>query len=315
MFVVGMIAYFLFYSSCHDLEPVAVTKFSNVIETSSISFTSATVKSKLMDIGENINSYGHCWATIPNPTINDLKTSFIGTPLKQVEFMSELDPLNSMTKYYVRAYVVTELDTFYSNETDFSTLTLSDINGNDYKVVKIGTQLWMAENLKTTRYNDGIDIPRDAAWQKDTTGAYAWFNNEEVSFKPLYGALYNWFVVNTGKICPSGWHLPSDAEWTQLTDYLGGIDNAGGKLKESGTAHWDSPNTGATNETGFTALPSGCRYWDGTFSNNRACSYFWSATKSNSTEALYRGLYMDTDNIFRGQILKQTGFSVRCLKN
>jgi uncharacterized protein (TIGR02145 family) len=153
---------------------------------------------------------------------------------------------------------------------DGELFTLTDVDNNTYKVVKIGTQVWMAENLKTTRYNDGSAIPLvtdNTEWNNLTTPGYSWYNNDSATYAQTYGALYNWYTVETGNLCPTGWHVPSDAEWTTLTDYLGGEAIAGGKLKETGTAHWDSPNTGATDETGFTAFPGGNRTKNGPFSN------------------------------------------------
>ena len=134
--------------------------------------------------------------------------------------------------------------------------SITDIDGNTYKTVTIGTQTWMAENLKVTKYNDGIAIPNvtdNTAWRELTTGALCDYGNTP-SNSETYGKLYNWHAVNTGKLCPTGWHVPSDAEWTELTDYLGGTSVAGDKLKETGSTHWSNLRTGATNETGFTAL-------------------------------------------------------------
>ena len=134
-------------------------------------------------------------------------------------------------------------------------LTATDIDGNVYHTVTIGTQIWMVENLKTTRYNDGSPIPfvtDSSSWSNLTTPGYCWYNNDTTN-KNTYGALYNWFAVNTGKLAPTGWHVPTDDEWTTLTTYLGGESIAGGKLKETGTTHWRTPNAGATNEIGFTA--------------------------------------------------------------
>ena len=156
-----------------------------------------------------------------------------------------------------------------------------DIDGNIYQTVKIGDQIWMAGNLKVTHFPDGSVIPLvedNAYWNSLETNelAYCWYNNE-INNRDLYGGLYTWAAAMNGQsssianpsqvqgICPDGWHLPSDAEWTQLFNFLGGTSVAGGKLKEAGTINWSSPNTGATNESGFTALPSGLRYPDGGF--------------------------------------------------
>ena len=195
--------------------------------------------------------------------------------------------------------------------------TMTDQDGNVYKTVTIGTQTWMAENLRTTKYNDGTAIPNvtdDDEWGALTTGSYCNYNNMTGTDSiATYGRLYNWYAVNTGKLAPTGWHVPSDAEWTVLTDYLGGTSIAGGKLKEIGTTHWQSPNTGATNVAGFTALPGGYRSSSGTFSYVGGLGYWWSATEYSTTHAYYRSiLYSD---VGREDGVKEVGFSVRCVRD
>jgi uncharacterized protein (TIGR02145 family) len=145
---------------------------------------------------------------------------------------------------------------------------VKDVDGNVYHTVTIGTQVWLAEDLKTTRYNDGTPIAYvtdTAEWGSLHSGAYCWANNDG-SNKSVYGALYNWYTTDLGKLCPVGWHVSSNSDWERLVDNCGGWEIAGGKLKEAGTAHWASPNVGATNEFGFTALPAGGRSCDGKFS-------------------------------------------------
>jgi uncharacterized protein (TIGR02145 family) len=140
---------------------------------------------------------------------------------------------------------------------------ITDKDDNTYTAVTIGTQVWIIENLKTTKYNDGTTIPNitdNEVWANLTTPGYCWYDNDASTFKAIYGALYNWYAVNTGKLCPLGWHIPTRDDYTTLMLFLdtdGTWDNndAGGKLKETGTIHWLSPNIGATNESGFTALP------------------------------------------------------------
>jgi len=208
------------------------------------------------------------------------------------------------------------------------TYKLADVDGNQYGVVKIGTQVWMAENLKSTKYNDGTVIPNvtvDATWAALTTGAYCDYDNTP-SNATTYGRLYNWYAVdnnaatkvasNGGKnVCPTSWHVPSDAEWTTLTDYLGGEAVAGDKLKETGLTHWIDPNTGATNETGFTALPGGYRYRDGTYYANGYNGLWWSSTEHSTTIAWGRTMdYTDAD-VYRGYYDWRYGFSVRCVRD
>ena len=195
--------------------------------------------------------------------------------------------------------------------------TMTDQDGNVYKTVTIGTQTWMAENLKVTKYNDGIAIPNvtdNTAWKELTTGALCDYANTP-SNSETYGKLYNWYAVKTGKLAPKGWHVPSDAEWTELTNYLGGTSVAGGKLKETGTTHWASPNTGATNETGFTALPGGTRYSSGAFDDIGTSGVWWSATENNATSAWDRIVYLNYSDVVRGYFNKEVGFFVRCVRD
>jgi uncharacterized protein (TIGR02145 family) len=157
---------------------------------------------------------------------------------------------------------------------------VSDIDGNGYDTLHIGTQIWLAENLKTTHYNDGTPIPNvtdDTAWSGLSIGARSYYSNDSTQYDKVYGPLYNWHAVETGKLCPTGWHVPTDAEWTVLTNYLGGD---GGKLKEVGTVHWNN-STGATDEFGFTALPGGRRLDSGAFSFIGDYGYWWSATSGS----------------------------------
>jgi uncharacterized protein (TIGR02145 family) len=205
--------------------------------------------------------------------------------------------------------------------------TVSDIDGNVYNTVTIGTQLWMAENLKTTRYNDGTAIPNvtvDATWAASKKGAYSDYDNTPVN-STTYGKLYNWYVVdnnaatkvasNGGKnVCPTSWHVPSDAEWTTLINFLGGEAVAGGKLKETGTIHWLAPNTEATNETGFTSLPGGYRKFNGFYAIDTCC-YFWSSTNNYTAGSWSRIMFYNGKDVYRGSFTKDVGFSVRCFRN
>jgi uncharacterized protein (TIGR02145 family) len=182
----------------------------------------------------------------------------------------------------------------------------------------------MAENLKTTKYNDGTAIPNitdNTAWTALTTPAYCWYNNDAATYKATYGALYNWYAVdvasNGGKnVCPTGWHVPTDAEWTILTTYLGGESVAGGKLKETGTTHWSSPNTDATNETGFTALPGGNRGSDsGTCFNIGYLGFWWESIEYSTTGAWIMNMFYINADVSRIASKKLNGFSVRCVRD
>ena len=206
----------------------------------------------------------------------------------------------------------------------FTFIDCTDGDGNNYPVIQIGTgkcspQIWMAENLKTTKFKDGTtpipNVTENAAWGVLSAPAYCCYNNE-TAYKTIYGALYNWYTVSTGNLCPTGWHVPTDAEWTTLTTYfLGGESVAGGKLKETGTFHWTSPNTGATNETGFTALPGGYRSPDGGFCCTGIYGKWWSASEPDASNAWVRYLGNSSSDISRSLFNKNYGLSVRCLKN
>jgi uncharacterized protein (TIGR02145 family) len=195
--------------------------------------------------------------------------------------------------------------------------TVADADGNIYNIITIGTQLWMAENLKTTKYNDSTAIPKvliGADWAALTTPAYCWYDNAPANKTP-YGALYNWYTVGTGKLCPTGWHVPTDAEWTTLITYLGGESVAGSKIKETGTTHWKTPNSDATNESGFTAVPGGLRNGsDGICSFLTNNALFWSNTQNGSN--VWNRIFVSTNGTcVQGSYAKKTGLSVRCIKN
>jgi len=195
--------------------------------------------------------------------------------------------------------------------------TVNDIDGNIYHTVKIGSQVWMVENLRTTRYNDGANIPLitdSASWSNLSTAAYCWLDNDSSAYKSTYGALYNWYAVNTNELCPTGWHVPTEAEWTTLMNYLGGSDFAGGKLKEIGTSHWLTPNTGATNESGFTALPGSGRSYTGEFGLHSKFGNWWSSTEDNEY-AYGVGINFDESNLGSFFVIKKSGCSVRCIKD
>lgn len=206
-----------------------------------------------------------------------------------------------------------------SEEASFSQ-TISDIDGNIYNTVMIGTQFWMKENLKTTKYNDGAEIPyikADSIWSSNSRGAQCEYDNNS-AISEIYGRLYNWFVVtktNPKNVCPSGWHVPSDEEWTILTFYLGDGHIAGGKMKEKGTLHWIDPNIGATDETGFTALPGGGRYYSGAYGSLGESGFWWSSSERDSELALFSGIANSDNSMTNNSGLKTCGFSIRCIKN
>lgn len=190
-------------------------------------------------------------------------------------------------------------------------------DGITYKTVRIGNQIWMAENLRATKFNDGATInlvEKSKTWENLSTPAYCWYDNNE-KYGRTFGALYNWYTVNTGKLCPVGWHVPTDEEWERLINFLGGKGRAGGKLKETGTNLWRRPNAGATNKSGFSALPGGDRYGNGRFYGLGACGVWWSASEYDSSQALNLDVWFNHIAVNRSEMLKRQGLSVRCVKD
>lgn len=298
-----------------------------------ITGNSATCGGNVTDEGSGpVIGMGVCWKKSINPTIDDEKRLVDGGP---GPFVCNLSHLNATTTYYVRAYATNEAGTGYGNEISFTTApadinfsewitygSVADQEGNIYKTVKIGNQTWMAENLRSTHYQDGSPISEVTdlnAWILLTTGAYCFYNNDILN-RNTYGAIYNWYTISDQrKICPAGWHVPSDTEWTILEDFLGGSSIAGMDIKEAGSGHWISPNSGATNLSGFSALPAGSRY----LSLNQdylGMGYYclwWSSTEfiSNTESAWFRALHVFNSGIERNTYWKFAGFSIRCVKD
>jgi uncharacterized protein (TIGR02145 family) len=197
---------------------------------------------------------------------------------------------------------------------------VTDIDGNKYTTIRIGTQVWMVENLKTTKLNDGTDISLESneiAWSLLETPGYCWYNNSTETYKKTYGALYNWYAVETGKLCPEGWHVPTDSEWRTLIEYLGDEKIAGGKLKEASAKpeHWQIPNSGANNETGFTAVPGGYRDFDGTFYDIGYSGYWWSLMDNDSDSLLSISMSHEDSEINLYDNDPGDGLSVRCIRD
>ncbi|MBU1720846.1 MAG: hypothetical protein KKA07_17400, partial [Bacteroidetes bacterium] len=210
----------------------------------------------------------------------------------------------------------------------FGPWPVTDRDGNVYQTVEIGNQHWMQENLRTTKFSDGSPIPSgsdSATWVNLSTPGFCWYNNDSVAYSGEYGALYNWYSVETGNLCPYGWHVPAEWEWNILGKYLdNSLDttlsgwvgsDVGGKLKEVGLAHWNSPNAGATNSVGFTALPGGYRLGDATYDMIGSYGTWWTATENTTSDAWHRFLYTNNAQVFRDVSIKPIGLSVRCVKD
>lgn len=326
----------LLFSCNQDLVPP-------VLETTAISkitTTSAVCGGVILDNGgSQITSKGICWSTSDNPTTENNK-SIVDN--QSDTFISSLDQLSPNTTWHVRSYAINSAGTGYGNELVVKTYsgTVSDSDGNTYYTVNIGSQEWMAENLKTTKYNDGTDIPivnDGEQWRNLSTPGMCWYQNDQVNFGNSYGALYNWNVVNTGILCPSGWHVPSDSEWTLLENYL--VNNSFNYDGTSGfnklakalasTSSWTesifigSPGNPdypiKRNASGFSALAAGIRFGsDGIFGLINSYGSWWTSSYGfNSNLSAYsRGIRSTNANIEReveGNLRK--GLSVRCLKD
>jgi len=270
------------------------------------------------DGGGEVTVRGVCWSsTSQTPTTADSKTEDgSGTG----SFTSNLTNLEPETTYYVRAYATNSAGTAYGDNVSFTTLALGqvlDADGNIYNTVTIGSQVWMVENLRTTKLNDGTYISHvGTGWSSLETPAYDWYDNDSATYAVPYGALYNWYAAAADNLCPVGWHVPDDNDFTALVDFLGGLSIAGGKLKEAGTAHWESPNTDATDDYGFAALPGGYRYL-GSFIGLGQEGDYWSSSEwvSNPDFGKSRILSHDNASATNGSARKYHGYSVRCLKD
>ena len=267
-----------------------------------------------------VTSRGVCWSTAHNPTIVDNHTTDgSGTG----SFTSNLTGLTSGTTYYVKAYATNSIGTAYGDAVSFITLppaptfAVYDYDGNGYDTVRIGTQTWLKQNLNVTHYRNGDAIPNvtdNAEWSNLTSGAYCDYNNDP-NIAATYGKLYNWYSVDDNRnICPNGWHVASLGEWSTLTDYVGGENTAGSKLKEIGNAHWEIGTT-ATNETGFTALGAGYRTSDAIFVYIKQGTAWWSSTVYDSSAAWYQSAVYFNTSSGSWHLNQHNGYSVRCIKD
>jgi uncharacterized protein (TIGR02145 family) len=224
--------------------------------------------------GGVISERGLCWSKAPNPTIS-FGTKIIDSETGIGNFQITITGLESFgTGYYVRAFATNEAGTSYGTEVYFETMGLTDYDGNTYESIVIADLEWMQQNLNVEHYRNGDVIPQvsDAGeWGSLTTGAWCYYANDTAN-GIVYGKLYNWYALKDSRgLAPQGWHISRSDEFSYLTySYLGGLDIAGGKMKEVGISHWNTPNTGATNSSGFTGLPGGYRLADGSFTSKGA---------------------------------------------
>jgi uncharacterized protein (TIGR02145 family) len=303
------------FSALPVLATLTTTEISQLLFNSAVSGGNITSSG-----GTAITARGVCWSNSPSPTV-DLTTKTINGSGSGI-FSSSITQLNPATTYYVRAYATNSVGTSYGDQISF----VSQNTNNPFEIT-IGNQIWSTRNLDVTTYRDGTPIPQvtdPTQWLNLTTGAWCYYNNDPAN-NATYGKLYNWYAVagihdtdpsTPNKIlAPQGWHNPSDAEWTTLTTFLGGASVAGGKMKSTGTSLWLSPNTAATNESGFTGLPAGCRLNLGSFNYIGNYGFWWSSSESSTANSWLRNLVYDDGIANSYTINKKNGFSVRCLRD
>jgi len=278
------------------------------------------------DGGGQVTARGICYATSPSPVTTD---NIVDGGSGLGGFISNLNNLYGGQTYYLRAYATNTAGTSYGNEEIFETPcndqfntsltygTMTDQDGIEYKTILIGAQEWMAENLKTTTYRNGdsiltgLDISQLAS---TTEGVWVHYSNNS-GYECPYGKLYNWYAVDDPReLCPLGWHVPTDAEWTTLTDFLGGASVAGAKMKA--LELWPPPNTNATNEVGFSGLPGGFLASNGYFNSIGGSGYWWSSSLESATYAWFRSLQGGVATaVIKGKYQFRYGHSVRCLRD
>jgi uncharacterized protein (TIGR02145 family) len=311
----SMIILIIFISCSKKEIPLVTTE-----AVSAISIMSAKSGGNITDDGgAKITERGVCYNTSGKPTIQNQRTS---DGSGSGSFVSNVILLNPGTYYYLRAYARNKAGTGYGDVKEFLTPpltkgTVEDIEGNSYGTVDLGYQTWMTENLRTTTYNDNTPITlvrSNDVWNRLSSEAYCWYDNDSIANKPDYGALYNWYTVLSEKLCPVGWHVPTNMEWSELTDFLGGEYLAGDKLKEEGESHWGNFNTAASNVSGFTALPGGARV-NGEFVFTGVTGAWWTSTSYDDNNSWCREMDNDIVEVLAGVLNKSYGFSVRCIKN
>lgn len=301
--------------------PVVTTAPATVITTSTVK-TGGTVTNSGVS---PVTTKGIVWSLAPEPTL-DVNAGFTSNGFGLGNFVSEIANLSPNTTYYVRAYATNSYGTAYGSDEAFTTEALlyspgngvTDIDGTTYSSVILNGKEWATKNLNVSKYRNGDVIPQvqDATqWANLTTGAWCYYSYQ-TSNGTVYGKLYNWYAVNdTRGLAPAGWHVSTNADWSSLIEFLGGAEVAGGLMKEIGTTHWQNPNAGAVNTSGFTALPGGNCLANGSFGSIGTIGYWWSADSYNPTSAWCAGLYHNTKSITRTPTDKKQGFSIRIVKN
>jgi len=312
-----ILTFYLSFLSCKKELQIQVPTLTTTSVTDTTLTTAVSGGIITSDGGSDITARGVCWSTEKNPSIIDSKT-VDGTGVGS--FISNLSGLKPWTDYYVRSYATNSAGTGYGDSIWFVTLPgVIDVDGNVYSVIKIGTQVWMAENLKVTHYRNGDPIPNitdSLQWKFLLSGAYCDYDNNP-DYSTTYGKLYNSYAAEDNRgLAPLGWHVPNRDEWVALIDFVGGSDEAGGKLKETGLLHWKSPNYEATNEYHFNALPVGARSILGIFDSEKDIHcYWWGIATNHKLSSHAFELKYNSSHIIENFPYKKKGISVRCIKD
>ncbi len=339
------------FTSCRKKQDLPVV---TTVAVTAITSSGATAGGNVTyDGGSEVTARGVCWTVSEDPEVTDnITVDGAGTG----SFTSSILHLDPYKRYFVRAYATNSSGTAYGNQVKFVTRsanninympgvaydTVYDIEGHAYKTVKISLKKgagaivspaddkalddhWFADNLNVTTFNDGRPITvivDDMAWSRtwvNKTPAACWFlDNGTYRTIKGYGVLYNWYAVKDGHLCPENWHVATRTDWENLVEALGGWDVTGGKLKETGITHWNSPNTGATNSSGLTALPGGYRADNGLYFNSESMAVFYSSSPSDAN-GTYAFAARSDDSKFHFYEVSEgnttEGYSVRCVKN
>lgn len=296
--------------------PVVVTKIPSLTtgKTKDIGVDAAFSGGSITDAGSSeVSQRGVCWSTSADPTVALATKTQDGSGTGN--FSSHVTGLAPNTKYYIRSYATSAAGTAYGNQTDFTTHIVTppvtDADGNSYETIQIGTQLWMKENLKTTKYCNGDDILNVTtnAWYSLSTPAWTYYNNDSNNDNNGYGKLYNWYAMRDARnVCPCGWHVPTEQDWNTMSQSLGGDNVAGEAIKS--TTGWIQ-NDWATNSSGFTGLPAGLRVYSNTLLYEKWNAVWWQNTGYG------KGKVLHVDSFYFGNVMmdEEMGVSIRCVKD
>ena len=307
-------------SACKKDKPeTPIAPVINTLGVDSIGLHRANVKGNIEKGTEALIEFGICYGIHANPTVESFKILAIGTI---GEFTCKLNELNAGTRYFARAYAINKNGTYYGEDIEFETFnaTVSDIDQNVYDVIEIGKQHWLKQNLKTTRFSNGDLIDTTETMDADIVSSlivepgFQWPAMGNEANVAIYGRHYTWYAATDSRnLCPGGWHVPTDAEWVELINFLGGEQSAGGKLKS--VDYWLTPNSGGTDEVGFKAVPGGHRIYDGSWAAFGENATMWTANEIDGESAKSWVPVDGLNRIYVANWIKKNGAAVRCVKD